>query len=646
MTRIVFLFLLFASSAYSQTKSTSLTYFEEISPTRVGDTQSKRGNNSTTTQFDGFGQRFELNLFDNARLTKTLSLPSGMRLMKGELNGRPNSWARVTLVNDTYKGIIFDGQDLLAIDTNPDDPQQQILYRLQDVHIAPGSMSCGQTAVAPRASYDSLVQELEKQFSAPGATQEILVSAVADEAFVDDFGSNSESELLTRFNGVDGIFSEQLGIQITIDSVTLEGAGDGTFTTSDASNLLDELSDFRFSTPALRNTGLTHMYTGRNLSGNTVGVAFLGALCSSRFGAGLSQAGFGVMTDTLIAAHEIGHNFGAPHDGQSGSACEASTGRFLMSPSVNGSDEFSQCTLDEMAPEIASASCLTPLSAIDVSVVAQNGVSQAVGQSFNFQFTVLNNGTETASNVNFNVTIPSSVSVQSVNPSSGTCTQAAGGYACGLGAISAGGSASVVLSMSTNQSGSLELPATVSTDGDVNGANNDTTATITIEAAGDLSLNFASSITTVPLSTQRGIRLSVSNSGPNSQSNVSVDLNSGSTFSIQSIDGPGNCSVSTNTANCNVGTMNSGAAIELTINVLGEVLGNSALSATIAGDLTDPNTQNDSVSQTISVEPQASPNDVPGDDSGSGGGGMMGILSLFALCWLGRRRTRSLQQSL
>ena len=63
-----------------------------------------------------------------------------------------------------------------------------------------------------------------------------------------------------------------------------------------------------------------------------MGVAYSSALCSTRFGAGLSEGNAGAMFDSLVAAHEIGHNFGAPHDGKAGSACESEMGDFIMAP--------------------------------------------------------------------------------------------------------------------------------------------------------------------------------------------------------------------------------------------------------------------------------------------------------------------------
>lgn len=638
MTRFLVFLSLVLSVMPTYGSAPTLSYHEELNLTGLTSTLAKNGRSGSIIEFDGFGKRFALSLYDNAVFAKHLTLPSNIRLLKGALANHPNSWTRLTLVDETLKGLIFDGAEMFAVDIKDG---TQILYRLQDVVVPPGSMSCGETPLSGDFRYANLVDELSTRAKAPGATQEIRLSAVADEVFVSDFGNNSEAELLTRFNGVDGIFSEQLGIQITIDSVTLEQPGDDTFTTSVAGDLLDELSDLRFNTPAMRNTGLTHLYTGRNLDGSTVGVAFLNALCSSRFGTGLSMAGLGLMTDTLVAAHEIGHNFGAPHDGETGSDCESSTGRFLMSPRVNGSDTFSQCSIDEMTPQIAGASCLSPLSSVDVSVNAQNGVTQPAGQDFNFQFTVTNNGTDQASNVTFDVTVPDVVAVATINPSSGTCTQAAGGYACSLGVINAGGNASVILNMRGNRSDVVAiLPATVSADGDINGANNSVSASISIEAAADLGVSIVGASATVATGGRRTISLNVTNAGPDQEPNASVTLDAGTTFDLDTITSPGSCTVGAKTATCSLGALGASETASLSLDIVGQTVGNSALTATVDGDLADGNSLNDSSSQTISVQPQASTNGTGDDGGDSGGGGGLGFAWLLLLSLGFRRRPR------
>ena len=108
-------------------------------------------------------------------------------------------------------------------------------------------------------------------------------------------------------------------------------------------------------------TGLTHLFTGRQLDGDTAGVAYTLALCSQRFAASLTMAHNSAALDTLITAHEIGHVFGAPHDGTEQCA-STPQGQYIMTPTLNTSvTSFSQCSLDQINAVIDSYSCVVAL---------------------------------------------------------------------------------------------------------------------------------------------------------------------------------------------------------------------------------------------------------------------------------------------
>jgi hypothetical protein len=186
--------------------------------------------------------------------------------------------------------------------------------------------------------------------------------------------SLAESNLLSIANVVDGIFFGQVGVHISVAELQTYAEPDA-FSGTDATALLGQLGDFKFDTPALRGQGLVHLLTGRDLDerpGTAQGIRLLGtanfaALCDERLSVGLTQF-TSLSTAAVVAAHEIGHNFGAPHDAQAGSPCESTPDDFLMSPFVNGSHQFSQCSLQQMEAELAAATCLTDLTPIDVSV--------------------------------------------------------------------------------------------------------------------------------------------------------------------------------------------------------------------------------------------------------------------------------------
>ena len=89
----------------------------------------------TTLVFDALGQHFEIELEPNTRLVRG-QLPAGIGIYRGEIVGKSDSWARITMANGVPTGLIWDGNEMLAIDAAS-------IYRLKDTYVEAGSMSCG-----------------------------------------------------------------------------------------------------------------------------------------------------------------------------------------------------------------------------------------------------------------------------------------------------------------------------------------------------------------------------------------------------------------------------------------------------------------------------------------------------------------------
>jgi hypothetical protein len=239
----------------------------------------------------------------------------------------------------------------------------------------------------------------------------------------------------------------------------------------------------RKQTPALRARGLTHLFTGRNLDGNTVGIAYRDTLCRQEFGAGLTEINErGSWLESLIAAHEIGHNFGAPHDGESG-ACASTPQTFLMAPSLNGSDEFSACSIAQIQPRVNNAQCLTAYTPPDASIeIGTSSLQATVGTPFVASFVVRSAGDDASNEVTVTATLPTSLTVNSATANGGTCTNGAGTVTCTLGSLSAGDTRQVDLNLTATETGSLNVSLALASSNDANASNNN--RTIAISASG------------------------------------------------------------------------------------------------------------------------------------------------------------------
>lgn len=97
----------------------------------------------------------------------------------------------------------------------------------------------------------------------------------------------------------------------------------GLYGTSNPQSLLDGLRQVwnNLATGIARDT--THMFTGRDLAGATIGLAYLGTVCNTPYAYGLSQSRFSLQPGrrAALTAHELGHNFNANHCDASGFVC-------------------------------------------------------------------------------------------------------------------------------------------------------------------------------------------------------------------------------------------------------------------------------------------------------------------------------------
>ncbi|HSG58415.1 MAG TPA: M12 family metallo-peptidase [Woeseiaceae bacterium] len=626
----------------------TLSHFEPLGRLEIdglGSGQQKAGlAGPVALRFDALGRTFELQLEPNANLMAAMDGGQGFGdaiPYRGRLPGVQGSWAAVTIRNGMPVGLVFDGEALFALEVPGDalvDTNSPIAYRLADVTVAPGAMSCatGAAAASGSAMFKAVVSGLDAGIAqAPGAVSEITIGAIGDGPFTSDKGATAAADIVARLNIVDVIFSEQLGVQVRVPVIDIFDSTDDPFTsTGDPGQLLDEVRNYRFDTASQRSQGLTHLYTGRNLDGTTVGIAYQRALCNSRFGAGLSEGRGSPNFDALVAAHEIGHNFGAPHDGEAGSPCESQTGDWLMSPRVNGSDQFSACSIQQMQDDIAAAACITALPSTDISLAFRGSTATALfGGTDNVVVDVVNNGTEPSVNVAVDISLPNNVTLNSATSSAGACQSGAGSVSCQLGNVAGTAATEIDLEITGSVVGSGTFSATVTANVDDQAGNNQDALQLTVEPAVNLAINTPpSSQVTLNGSTTLTVTLDNRASLDATGVTLGIALNAGlransASWSI------GSCTVAAQQVDCQAGQFDRQSSASLTLNVTGVAEGSKNYTVALASAEPDTDASDNNVQGSVSVRTAGGGGG--GDDEG---GGSAGWLLLTLLAGLSTRR--------
>jgi Metallo-peptidase family M12 len=355
------------------------------------------------TQISIYGKQLTLRLEDHSALLGAASpLPLNINLLRGTIEGAPHSWLRLTRVASGTHGLIWDGTDLYAIEPSaevgtmldqslPVPTGSNIIFKLADTSVDLGGNYCAagdhinttgiNTTNTGLATYRALTAELSQQNnndSAPILRLELQV--LADAAFRAEYTSDQAAlaALIVRLNNIDGIYSAQLGLAVQATDIQLFAHDPAALSTStDTGTLLNSLGQLRANTPGMSSYAATHLFTGRDLDGDTLGIAYIGNLCGARYAASLSEVrNRGAWIDSLVAAHELGHQLGAVHDG-TGACSDSAADGYLMSSFINGSDAFSSCSRDSILATMQYAACLVPISTPDIGGVIDGPASNA-----------------------------------------------------------------------------------------------------------------------------------------------------------------------------------------------------------------------------------------------------------------------------
>jgi hypothetical protein len=481
------------------------------------------------------------------------------------------------------------------------------------------------------------------------ATKRLAVALIADAELATQDGAAVETNMLARLNIVDGIFSSQVGVRLQSLSVTVMTAGTQPFTTTDSSALLDELKNYRFGSPTQRSAGLSHLMTGRNLDGRTIGIAYISGLCSNSFSASLSEARNSLQFDALVAAHEMGHVFGAPHDSETGSACEATPATFLMAPQLNSNSNFSQCSLDQIAPVVTRASCLAPVNAADGTVEAPTEVAVPQALPTDITVAVRSVGNATLTGVSLRVSVPSTLSLpvalQAASSDAGACTISGQVADCPLGSLAPDTTRNVTFRVQGANTGTVTATLRVLSDNDGLASNDARTLRLRFAAGADMAADITTDASAITVGGTVNAMIGLDNRGPATVSDARLVITLPASLAVQSQTLENiTCVAVTEGLTCGPMTMAAGATARVSLVLRGDATGSFTLGAVASSSAPETQPSDNSAQRALQVNAVPVANTGGSAGGGSGGGGTLPAAALALLAAMATAASRARRQ--
>ena len=296
----------------------------------------------------------------------------------GIVEGEPSSSVRLTVLGSNLEGIIVTQEEVYFLEPArryfPGAKRDQILsYRFSDLEGLWQNYQCA-AGDSPTASEfqtppsdnnpwqaDSVYQSLldgATSLAVKGPPREVRLGLVVDSYYYQQHGAGSAIRVQSIIHQMNPIYESQLGLtfRITETRVSTSSSQDFLSSTSDVGDLLRESS----TSQMVAGNDLVHLFTGRNLDGSAVGIARGGGICHESQAIGISQDLSSAKLRIVLAAHEIGHNVGALHDGE-GFCSDAEEG-YIMWPFLEAQAiGFSQCSAASISRRLGRAQCLEGL---------------------------------------------------------------------------------------------------------------------------------------------------------------------------------------------------------------------------------------------------------------------------------------------
>jgi hypothetical protein len=309
------------------------------------------------------------------------SAPAGrVRTYRGIAPGYPNSEARFTVKDRGIEGVVLTPDEWYYFEplqnfSPASDPAEMVVYRRSDIKLDALGV-CGTSLEHRIGEAHDHMESLA--LVANAGSNVVQVATEADYEYVTASGGASEANatILDVLNQVDGIYQTQLSISIQVTYQHVWSTAADPYNSTAPSSMLVEFRDHWNANYYATPYDLAHMWTGKDMDGSTIGIAYLSVVCDARaYSYGVSQRFSSSPGKYILTAHEIGHNFGASHPDQA-SPPQTDCANTIMNSSVGTGFTFCQFSRTEIGAHVGgNSSCLVAGTAApsNLAAVASSG---------------------------------------------------------------------------------------------------------------------------------------------------------------------------------------------------------------------------------------------------------------------------------
>ena len=292
-------------------------------------------------------------------------LPKGENItFKGLLNGYPGeSLVAMTITDELFYGFVQMGDETYFFEPvwyfDPSVPKNQfVIYPASKVKEKKES-KCGfdemleqMGGMPSQAEHDDHASD---SFEKMGC-KEVEIALASDLSMYNKYGSVGavQAHTIGVLNNVqtnyDNEFNDELQFTIVEHFNVMPPANDPWTSSNDAGTLLNSFTSWG-PTGFSQTHDVASLWTNRNFTGPTIGIAWLSSICQSTRYNCLQDFSSNAQLLRVLQAHELGHNFSATHD-PSGS-------NTIMAPAVNSSNQWSAQSLSQINSFYPTRWCLT-----------------------------------------------------------------------------------------------------------------------------------------------------------------------------------------------------------------------------------------------------------------------------------------------